>query len=124
MSRSLIRAASIGSEAAFDEDIRRPEDAGALRRPANDDRESIGQMPQFLRSQQLASSFKRCKFRRLDGDFFTRGCPRHDPAARDSLPNEPVVDRQGILDNVGPLGGREFSHLIDEREFGWRENRL
>src|SRR3990170_2270755 len=46
------RGASAGtpaSNALPDDEVRRPEDAGSVRRPANDDRESIGQI---LRSLQ------------------------------------------------------------------------
>src|SRR5437870_10798766 len=40
-----------------DDEIRRPEDAGSLRRPANDDRESIGQILRSLQRKPARTSY-------------------------------------------------------------------
>src|SRR2546430_3313216 len=41
----------------FDEEVRGPEDAGSLRRPANDDRESIGQILRTLQRRPTRTSY-------------------------------------------------------------------
>src|SRR5438067_1515152 len=53
------RTARPGSSASeeFDEEIRTPEEQGLLRRPANDDRESIGQILRTLQRRPARTSY-------------------------------------------------------------------
>ena len=51
-----VRAAAVKEE-AFDDELHRAEDQGSLRRPANDDRESIGQILRSLQRRPARTSY-------------------------------------------------------------------
>src|SRR5512133_272200 len=52
-----VRSASPGGDDVVEEAVRLPEDQGALRRPANDDRESIGQILRTLQRRPARTSY-------------------------------------------------------------------
>ena len=51
-----VRTAAVKEE-TFDDEVRRAEDQGSLRRPANDDRESIGQILRSLQRRPARTSY-------------------------------------------------------------------
>src|SRR5262245_29922255 len=51
-----VRTTSVKEE-MFDDEVRRTEDQGSLRRPANDDRESIGQILRSLQRRPARTSY-------------------------------------------------------------------
>src|SRR5262245_49127524 len=52
-----VRTSAPVREEAFDEEVRPPEEPGAPRRPANDDRESIGQILRTLQRRPARTSY-------------------------------------------------------------------
>src|SRR5271157_1410579 len=72
----------------------------------------------------MALRLKRGELRRLELYLFAGGFTRHDPRPGYQLTHEPVIDRQRILDNFGPLGVGEFRHLVDKLRLAFGQNRL
>ena len=48
----------------------------------------------------------------------------HHASACQRLPDEPVVNAQGALDDVSPFGAGQLSHLVDECQLGRSEDGL
>src|SRR5262245_57065008 len=51
------RSGSTAREPAFDDEVRSPDDVGSMRRPANDDRESIGQILRSIQRRPARTSY-------------------------------------------------------------------